>query len=327
MQDPLESSAQLIMPQIPAQGSQLIMPQIPAQGSQLIMPQAPAQGSQLIMPQAPAQSIMPQGTTQDANAINKALAEKAAGIVVLTTGQPRGTAEDKALADKFAAHDAERAAAEKAQFMGTAQGITQGANETNKTTFAASFSVCPPGMTDTRDGYCQPPIIPFLKSSGAMSGGDSSGSSGAGDTSASGASGASGAAAAPSAPRIPYIGICPPDTTPVPDQGCLPAKILSWAPGAILIPYLFDLSTSLNNINTSIKTTSKTTNPIAVAINNAAKMSETANAITNGITTLSTSIDTINSSLQAGRPGTSYGGRRTRKKRARRNRKTKNIAK
>jgi hypothetical protein len=226
--------------------------------------------------------------------------------------------------------------------------------------FADSFGVCPPGMTDTRDGYCQPPIIPFLTSSGAMAGGDASaataataataasgsdaygttGATAAGTSGAyitSGAYGTSGATA--SAARVPQTGPCPPNTTPVPDKGCLPEKILSWAPGAILIPYLADLSVSLNSINSAIKSTTKSSNPIATAINNAAiknsksidavaKGAATAKAITDGIATLSTSMETINSSLQASQaaaasPDTSYGGgRRTRRRRGRGNRKT-----
>jgi hypothetical protein len=197
--------------------------------------------------------------------------------------------EEKAAADAAAAQAAAQKAAAATriianQSIGPAQeSITQDAA---KAAFAGSFTVCPPGMTDTRDGYCQPPIVPFLTTSGAVS------------------------------------GDCPPDTTLVAGKGCLPAKILSWAPGAILIPYLSELSTKLYNINTAINNTTKISSPIALAINNAATKNLT------GITGLSTSINTINESLRASQSATSYGGRRTRKKRGRRgNRKTKNTAK
>jgi hypothetical protein len=235
---------------------------------------------------------------------------------------------------------AEKAAAEKATYlnqikMGESQIITNPAmtlaDKAAAQVFAAAAGVCPPGMTDTRDGYCQPPMVPFLTSSGAMAGGDASAATAASGSDAYGTTGATGATGA----RIPQTGPCPPNTTPVPDKGCLPEKILSWAPGAILIPYLADLSVSLNSINTAIKNTTKVTNPIAVAINNAAsknsksidnvaKGTATATAITDAIATLSTSMETINTSIQgAAAPATSYGGgRRTRRRRGRRARKT-----
>jgi hypothetical protein len=197
--------------------------------------------------------------------------------------------EEKAAADAAAAQAAAQKAAAATRIIANQsiepaqESITQDAA---KAAFAGSFTVCPPGMTDTRDGYCQPPIVPFLTTSGAVS------------------------------------GDCPPNTTLVAGKGCLPAKILSWAPGAILIPYLSELSTKLYNINTAINNTTKISSPIALAINNAATKNLT------GITDLSTSINTINESLRASQPATSYGGRRTRKKRGRRgNRKTKNTAK
>jgi hypothetical protein len=223
--------------------------------------------------------------------------QAAMGSIVQAQGHTMSVGPEEKLAAAQAA-DAQRVvvptAEEKAvaaaprvvttQSIGTAQESTP--QDAAKAAFAGSFTVCPPGMTDTRDGYCQPPIIPFLTSSGAVS------------------------------------GECPPNTTLVADKGCLPAKIISWAPGAILIPYLSQLSTNLYNINTAINNTTQSSSPIALAINNAATKNLT------GITSLSTSINTINESLRASQPATSYGGRRTRKKRGRRgNRKTKNIAK
>jgi hypothetical protein len=196
--------------------------------------------------------------------------------------------------------------------------------------------VCPAGMKDTRDGYCQPPMIPFLKSSGAMSGGDPSSSS-----------------ILASAPRVPYIGPCPPNTTAVADEGCLPDKIISYAPGAILIPYLSDLTTTIyaltspitSAINNAAKKTTTSIDKTSTSIDNMAKRKGLENALKEGIATLSTSIDTINTSIQANNPSASAnntsasensvpennypseGGRRTRKKPRRRNRRTKNIAK
>ena len=198
--------------------------------------------------------------------------------------------------------------------------------------------VCPAGMKDTRDGYCQPPMIPFLKSSGAMSGGDPSSSS-----------------IPASGPRVPYIGPCPPNTTAVADEGCLPDKILSYAPGAILIPYLSDLTTTIyaltspitSAINSAAKKTTASIDKTSTSIDNMAKRKGVENALKEGIATLSTSIDTINTSIQANNPSASAnntsttensvpqnnypveGGRRTRKKRRGRrgNRRTKNIAK
>ena len=276
----------------------------------------------------------------DPAAAQKAAADKAAADAA---AQPQTTCQaDKVLRDGMCV-DRTNLTLNDAT-MGTMQDSQSFSGENTMRTSTVSEGseqppfVCPAGMKDTRDGYCQPPMIPFLKSSGAMSGGDPSSSS----IPASGS-------------RVPYIGPCPPNTTAVADEGCLPDKILSYAPGAILIPYLSDLTTTIyaltspitSAINSAAKKTTASIDKTSTSIDNMAKRKGVENALKEGIATLSTSIDTINTSIQANNPSASEnntsasensvpannypseGGRRTRKKRRGRrgNRRTKNIAK
>ena len=63
------------------------------------------------------------------------------------------------------------------------------------------------------------------------------------------------------------------------------------------------------------------------SIDNVAKGTATATAITDGIASLSESMETINTSIQGAAPAAYGGGRRTRKKRGRRRaRKTRNMS-